>query len=196
MENIPVQRKQSGMPAWGWVLIVLAVIGVAIWILSTMDWGNRPAGTPGADSGEARQQDASGQAGQAESMEAGTGAGTGVITGLDAVFAAQDRLALAGRPVELKNVKVKRVLGDRIFAVGADGNQELLAVLAKDLDLGRAEPRIVITPGLVLELSGVLERPPQDAAAAEQSLGLRPEGLGMLRDQPAYLRVTKIGGMK
>lgn len=120
----------------------------------------------------------------------------GMVTALEDILAAKDTQALAGRQAELKNVKVQRVLGDRAFVIGPDKDRELMAVLAKDLDLGRAEPRIVVTPGLVMEISGVLERPPEDAAAAERALGLGPEGLALLRNHPIYLRVTKIGGMK
>lgn len=195
MTDIPVQQKRKGISWLGGILIgvgILVVILLIWWFAGSRD---NPTGAstanPGSESGhDERPQDLR----SIDASPTDIAANAGTIASLTEVLNAPDQKTLAGKSAELKQVKVQRVLGDRVFTLGEGKERELFAVLAKDLDFGRSESRIVVTSGLLMDLTGVIERP--DAPTTEQTLGLRPSELRILRDKPIYLRVTKIGGMK
>ncbi len=103
--------------------------------------------------------------------------------------------ALVGRHVEYANVRVTRVLSDRVFTV-TSGAGELFARLDDALDDGPAEQRVVVREGQLLDVRGDFRRVPDADTVDEQSRPVRlpPGAAEAMRGQRAYLHVTVIRG--
>lgn len=154
MAEIPVERK-SGIPWWVWLLLALLAFGLLIWLFNRDDENEvavadttpavvTPAETPGAIAPAA---DAN--------MAAGTA--TGPITDIAMLVGATNLASMVGRPVQLTNVRVQDVVGDRTFWVGPDANQRAFVVLNEQPTPGQPpEGRYNVEPSQVIGINGVV----------------------------------------
>lgn len=191
MAEIPVQQK-SGIPWWVWLLLGLLVIGLLVWLF-TRDDDDRvgasqaeqpvaiaPVADPAMDTnmavGTAAPAGATGAAGD-----------TGPITDLAAIAGAGDMSALVGRNVQLSNVRVQSVVGDRTFWVEGEGGQRAFVVLNEQPTPDRpgVEGRYDVTQGQVLNVSGIMRSVDEPAFGGQPIEGL-PAG------QPAVIHAQTL----
>lgn len=113
------------------------------------------------------------------------------ITDVAVIANTSDRKSILNRQVQLTNVKVQDVNGDRTFWIGQPNGQPVFVVLEQPLDAGSAENKIVIKPGQSLNLTGVL-RPVPSTQQAQQEWGLTPAEAQTLQTQALYLRAGQV----
>lgn len=113
------------------------------------------------------------------------------ITDVAVIANTSDRKSILNRQVQLTNVKVQNVNGDRTFWIGQPNGQPVFVVLEQPLDAGSAENKIVIKPGQTLNLTGVL-RPVPSTQQAQQEWGLTPAEAQTLQTQALYLRAGQV----
>ena len=221
MAEIPVERdKRGGIPGWVWLLAVAllaGLAGLAVWSRSRSaptDTSANPMEPAAAEPAPGTAQvptaavNGAGQAViaptvvptahprsdggtlQAATMETGT-----VLVDVGAYGAASDKTALVGRRVEFSNVRVTRVLSDRVFTV-TSGSGELYAMLDDALNAGPVEQRVVVQAGQLLDVQGSFRRVPDAETVDEQNRPVRlaPGAAEAMRDQQAYLHMTVIRG--
>lgn len=199
MAEIPVERKSGGgIPWWVWLLGALLLLA----LLGLLSRGCNDANTTANVNGNANAavttanintNAVNGNANSRITTE-GVGTATGArVTDVDIFGSTADKASLVGRQVELSNVRVTRVLSDRLFTV-TSGSGEMFAMLAGRLDnAGGNEQRIGVRQGEMLNLSGEFRRVPAAAdLAREQRTGLTPAETEALRDQQVHLHVTRI----
>lgn len=113
------------------------------------------------------------------------------ITDVAVITNTSDRQSILNRQVQLTNVNVQNVNGDRTFWIGQPNGQPVFVVLETPLDAGTAENKIVIKPGQTLNLTGVL-RPVPSTQQAQQEWGLTPAEAQTLQNQALYLRAAQV----
>lgn len=187
MAEIPVERK-SGMPWWVWALLALLALLALIWIFSDDDEAERAAvdGTgpvvadqvavnPNEAAIEPATEGAVNQAGIGQ--QADGQAGSGPITDLSTITGTNDIRTLAGREVQLSNVTVQDVVGDRTFWVGSSADQRAFIVLNEQPTPNRpgVEGRYNVTKGQIINVNGVV-RNTNDLAFGGQPIQGLPSG--------------------
>lgn len=113
------------------------------------------------------------------------------ITDVAVIANTSDRQSILNRQVQLTNVRVQNVNGDRTFWIGQPNGQPVFVVLEPALDAGSAENKIVIKPGQTLNLTGVL-RPVPSTQQAQQQWGLSPAEAKTLQNQALYLQAGQV----
>jgi hypothetical protein len=103
-----------------------------------------------------------------------------------------NKQTLVNRPVQFTNVNVQSVVGDRTFWVGSSNTQRVFVVLATKLDTGTAENKVVVKPGQILDLAGVLKPVPSAKQAQQQWKGLTATEAQGLNNQVIYLEANQI----
>lgn len=187
MAEIPVEKK-SGIPWWVWLLLALLLVGLLLWwLLDDGDEAEYAAVAPvtteapldptmGATN-ETMMAD-----GNAAMMAGGATAAGGAITDAGTILNASDRSALVGRQVQLSDMRVVDVVGDRSFYVApsadAPENQRLFVVLNEMPTPGTpgTEGRYDVTEGQVVSIDGVFRATGDSAFAGSEIEGL-PSGM-------------------
>ena len=124
-----------------------------------------------------------------------TADGGGFVSDINLYDATADKHTLLNRRVEFSNVRVTRVVSDRMFTVTSGGG-ELFAMLDDALNNGPMEQRVTVTAGQLLDLQGTFRAPPDAATTNEQQRAVAPsaDAAAALRAQPVYLHVTLVRG--
>jgi hypothetical protein len=124
-----------------------------------------------------------------------TSDGGAFVSDVELYGATADKRTLLDRRVEFSNVRVTRVVSDRVFTVTSGGG-ELYAMLDDALNQGAMEQRVNIVAGQLLDVQGAFRAPPNAETANEQRrpVGLTPAVAASLRAQPLYLHVTLVRG--
>jgi len=149
MAEIPIERK-SGIPWWVWLILAL-VIALLIWMFSGDDDADRVATdlTPVAVAPVADGPVLPG---------ANVQDGAGPITDLAMITGASGLTAMVGRQVQLVNVQVREVVGDRTFWVGPSADQRAFVVLNEVPTPSQpgVEGRYDVTTGQVINVNGTI----------------------------------------
>ncbi len=174
MAEIPIERK-SGMPAWLWLILGALVVAFLIWMFSGDDNDREIVATDVAPVAVAPLTDA---APMAAPMAGPTdAAATGPITDLAMITGASSLMPMVGREVQLTNVRVQEVVGDRTFWVGTNADQRALIVLNEEPTPGQpgVEGRYDVTAGQVINVNGMV-RNIDDAAFVSNPIEGLPAG--------------------
>lgn len=219
MAEIPVAKSpRAAMPWWAWLVGALALAGIV-----AVAFGRRgdppsidpaaPVAAPApAPSGlavipTAMALDGGGAVvgttvvptatpvSDGAVAQVATSDGGAFISDVDLYGTTADKRTLLDRRVEFSNVRVTRVVSDRVFTVTSGGG-ELYAMLDDALNQGGMEQRVAVVAGQLLDVQGAFRAPPNAETANEQQrpVGLTPEVAASLRAQPLYLHVTLIRG--
>lgn len=113
------------------------------------------------------------------------------ITDVTVITNPTDTQSILNRSVQLTNVNVQRVVGDRTFWIGQPNGQAVFVVLAPPLDAGSAENKVVIKPGQTVNLTGVL-KPLPTVEQAQQEWSLSPTEAQTLKNQALYLQAERV----
>lgn len=217
MAEIPVEKKERGVPWWVWLAAVLVLVTVAAFVArgrnqpathttdntmpapvtpppgtaliptaAVLDGGGAlvaptvvPTARPVSDGGVTQ-------------MATGDG---GLVSDINIFATTADKATLLTRRVEFSNVRVTRVISDRVFTV-TSGTGELFALLDDALNNGPMEQRVTIQAGQLLDVQGSFRRPPNPETVDEQNRPVRlpPGAAEALHDQVVYLHVTLVRG--
>ncbi len=149
MAEIPIERK-SGIPWWVWLIPAVLLIAFFIWMFTGDDDSERVATdlnpvevVPITDGAMAAPNDP---------------AVTGPITDLAMITGASGLTSMVGRQVQLGNVQVREVVGDRTFWVGPSDDRRAFVVLNEEATPGQpgVEGRYDVTTGQVINVSGTI----------------------------------------
>jgi len=151
MAEIPIERKSGGIPWWVWLILAALVIGLLIYMFSGNDDSER-ASVETTPAVVAPVAPADGTAQPVNNAQA-TG---GPITDLAMVTGGANLTSMVGRDVQLSNVRVQEVVGDRTFWVGPDSNQRALVVLNETPTPSTpgTEGRYDVTAGQTINVNG------------------------------------------
>ena len=106
MAEIPVKRTSGGIPCWVWAVLALLVLALLFWLFSDNDEAELAAVAPVATVTET---------GAPIATVSDASASTGPITDLVTIVGTANLKMLSGRDVQLSNVRVQSVVGDRTF---------------------------------------------------------------------------------
>lgn len=166
MAEIPIERK-SGIPWWVWLILAVLVIAFFIWMFTGDDDADRVATdlnpvevvpvVPVTDATMAAPNDPAGP-----------------ITDLTMITGATGLTSMVGRQVQLGNVRVQEVVGDRTFWVGSSADQRALVVLNEVATPGQpgVEGRYDVTAGQVVNVNGTIRNINDPAFASNPIEGL------------------------
>lgn len=112
------------------------------------------------------------------------------ITDIAIIATPIDPLTLVGRRVQVSNVKVQSVAGDRGFWIGAGPNRRLFVRLDETLDRGKNEWRIDIDKGQVRTLSGEIKEVPS-AEEIRKQWDLSTAEAEDVKNEQIYLHATQ-----
>lgn len=173
MAEIRVERKAGGIPWWAWLLGALLLAALLFWLLSD----NEPRRVAAAPVPVIVTETVvpvavpvavpiSG-APAAAPVAAGTSQPTDPITDLATILDATDRASLVGRPVDVRNVRVLDVVGDRTFFVGTGPDRRAFVVLNEVPTPGRpgVEGRYDVNAGQTININGIMRSPSEPAFA-------------------------------
>lgn len=201
MAEIPVERKQSGLPWWLIPLLLLLLLIPLFLILRGCNEGagtvnsnnanaNRTvAGTSNTAMANTNNANANNTANNTASSTSTTGDGT--ITDVNAFNNTSDKLSLAGRAANLQNVRVEKVLSDHVFTVKS-GAGEMFVYLDESQDTGGGQEKAIkIQPGQQLNLSGDFRRVPSAETESEKTEkkdgALTSKEYAQMKGQQVYL---------
>lgn len=102
-----------------------------------------------------------------------------------------DKKSLVNRQVQLTNVNVQSVVGDRTFWVGPNNTQQMLVVLDEALDSGSTEKRLDVNAGQTVTLTGLVRALPSTQEAQKQ-WGLSAAEASALQNQQVYLQASQV----
>ena len=122
-------------------------------------------------------------------MTAGRGDASGAsepITDVLLIIDAPDRPRLAGRRVQLKDVKVRSVVSDRGFWVGPSDDRRLFVRLDEKLDKGAMERKLDVDKGQSRTITGVIREVP-GAEEIQRQWGLDASEAAALKNERVYL---------
>lgn len=167
MAEIPVQQK-SGIPWWVWALLALLAVLLLVWLFS----GDDEAEVAAVDNTVPVVAPVDTRAPVVTNQVA-----AGAITDLTTILGTTDLTTLAGRPVQLSNVTVQEVVGDRTFWIGPDASQRAFVVLNEQPTPNQpgVEGRYDVTAGQVINISGVM-RGVDDPAILDNPIEGLPAG--------------------
>lgn len=215
MAEIPVERK-GGVPWWVWLLgalLLLALLALLSRGCDTTDTTNANRNvnavgtTTNTNNANNTNRNATGainnvtnsgvggvNSNNTSNVNGGGGASGATITDVNVYGTTTDKATLDGRGVTLQNVKVERVLSDRVFTVKS-GSSEIFALLADSLDSpGGKESQIKARPGQMVNLSGTFRRPPSaslEVADDRKDGSLNQKEFKQMEGQQVYLQVTE-----
>lgn len=219
MAEIPVEKRR-GVPWWAWLAGVVALAGVAlvafVWRRTAMTPAQEQDTMGGPDVpppstmtiptaialdggvglvGHTEVPVATPRTDGAVTQMATSDAGP-LLSDVDLFEATPDKRSLLNRRVEFSNVRVLRVVNDRVFAVTSGRGGELYAMLDHGLDRGPMEHRVSVAVGQLLDVQGTFREPPDAEAARQQGLSvpLSAELITAFARWPVYLHVTLVRG--
>jgi hypothetical protein len=211
MAEIPVERKQGGIPWWIPLLLLLLLIPVLFFLfrgcnaapvanVNTNGNTNRIVNMTNANNvGAATNVNTGMNSSNANTPtisvdNKGTAAGA-KITDI-AALAGNDRNSFVGRGADLSGVKVNRVLSDRVFTVTA-GSNEMFMMLDDKLNAGGKEQQIRIKSGQTLNLDGEFRNVPTGEVKNEvQNRDLNSKEYAQMKGQQVYLHVNSVSDVK
>lgn len=218
MAEIPVERKSGGVPWWVWLLGALALLGLLALLARGCDDRGAVVNTNSnansninanrnvnavttttntnvnATTNANANTGVSQQNGNSSIDVANTGSATGAnVTDVNIFGNTQDQASLVGRRAELTNVKVNRVLSDKVFTV-TSGKGEMFVMLDDNLDTaGGKEQQIKARPGQVVNLGGSFRNVPTGETASERQGGdLNSKEYAQMKGQRVYLHATSV----
>lgn len=191
MAEIPVERKSKGLPWWLLLLGLLALLLVGFILLRSC---NDRAAVSNTNTNTGMTTNTGN--GNARITTQGVGTATGDrVTDVNIFGSTADKASLAGRRVELQNVKVNRVISDRVFTV-TSGSGEMFAMLDDNLNRGSMEQQIKMQPGQMVNIGGTFQRVPTGEVADEKRRDLNAGDDARMKDQQIYLHVTDVKDAK
>lgn len=218
MAETPVPESRGGVPWWAWLAGAGAIVAIVVVALAwhfamtpgqeedTMGGPDVPApttmtiptaialdggiGLVGTTVVPTRHPRSDGGI-----TQVGTSDGGAILSDLNLFDLTPDKLSLVNRRVEFSNVRVTRVLNDRVFAL-TSGSGEIYAMLDHGLDRGPMEGRVTIAVGQLLDLQGAFRPSPDAEAAGREGLAvpLSAQLVTAFRVHPVYLLVTLVRG--
>ena len=115
------------------------------------------------------------------------------ITDVIVIVTAPDRMPLVGRRVQLRDVRVQTVTGDRTFWAGPDPSQQLFVVLDEQATPGTpTEGRVNVQPGQTVTVSGTIRELPADLGSVRQQWSLSQANETTLRNERVYLAADSV----
>lgn len=172
MAEIPVVKRKRGVPAWVWLVALLGAFLLLVPFMRSCD------NSPGVES-NLNSNSASGEA------------NANRITDVNAYASTPDKSTLAGKAAEIRNVRVARLLSDRVFTV-TSGAGEMFAMLDENLDTGNRESNVRLQPGQTVSLSGSFQNVPNDQIRDERRRNLNAREFAQMKGQQVYLHVTNV----
>lgn len=162
MAEINVVRKRP-VPIWAWLLA-----GIALFLLIWLLWG---ALRPGYVTRNRMVL-------------------TDPVTDVLVLVDTPDRRSLLGRQVQLSDVSVRRVTGDKTFWIGPSDDKQLLVVLNEEPTPGSSvEGRYNIEPGQTVDITGaMIQLPDADTARTLWGEAVAREAA----DDQVYLRANQV----
>lgn len=197
MAEIPVARKSGGLPWW---LLLLALLGLLLLaallmrgcnsagVVNTNDNANVAVGTGNTASGNTNNA-----RNTSNINVSGVGSSSGAnVTDVNIFGSTADKQSLVNRRVDLTNVRVARVLSDRVFTV-TSGSDEMFVMLDENLDSGGGrEQQIRIRSGQLVNLGGTFQRVPSAETRDERQRDLNARELAQMANQQVYLHCTEV----
>lgn len=186
MAEIPVTRKSGGLPWW---LPLLAILGLLLLGFFFLRGCNDRAAVVDTNANNVANMSTNANA-RITTENAGTATGQRV-TDVNIFGSTADKTSLAGRRVDLTNVRVARVLSDRVFTV-TSGSGEMFVMLDENLDTGGGrEQQIKARPGQLVNLGGSFQLVPNAQTQGERSGGgLNAQEFQQMANQQVYLHCT------
>ena len=114
-----------------------------------------------------------------------------LITDVVTVVTTPDKQSLVNKQMQLTDVQVQSVVGDRTFWVGPSNTQQLLVVLDEALDTSRVDKKLDINTGQTLTLKGLIRTLPSIPEAQKQ-WGLSATETEPLKNQQVYLQAQQV----
>ena len=176
MANIPVQRKQQGVPWWAWVLLALGLFVILALVLWNVFQDRQAAAPPTTG---------------AAAPSVNQAAPAGPITDLP-IGQPDQLLALVGRPVQLSGVRVQDVVGDKTFWIGPSDTQRLFVFLEENQTPGqKVEGSVDVNQGQTVAIDGELRKLPS-AEEAQQQWDISPQTFEALKKDQVYLYARSV----
>lgn len=207
MAEIPVERKKGGLPWW---LIPLLLLLLLLPLLFFLSRGCGPAGVANTNTNANRvvttttntnvvatntNVTTNANTPRIDVDNAGTATGP-KVTDVNFFGGVNDKKTLLGRGAELTNVKVNRVLSDRVFTV-TSGSGEMFAMLDENLDTGGGkEKQIKMQKGQTVNLTGNFRGVPNAETRDEQNRDLNQREYAQMKGQDVYLHVNSVRDAK
>lgn len=181
MANIPVEKK-GGTPWWLWLLLALLALGILVAIL----WVADPFGEQAAGGGDVPQT----------TERTAPGAAPGGAVAQEVPIGEPERLAsMVGQSVQLNDVRVQDVIGDRVFWVGPSQDQRLFVRLEEQQTANQpVEGRVDVNTGQTVSLEGELRQLPS-ADQMRSQWNLDQNAVQALQGQQVYLHATRVSGI-
>lgn len=191
MAEIPVTRKTGGLPWW---LPLLAILGLLLLGFFFLRGCNDRAAVVDTNANNTASMNANAGMANTNARITTEGAGTATgqrVTDVNLFGSTADKMSLAGRRVDLTNVRVARVLSDRVFTV-TSGSGEMFVMLDENLDTGGGrEQQIKARPGQLVNLGGSFQPVPNAQTQGERSGGgLNAQEFQQMANQQVYLHCT------
>jgi hypothetical protein len=202
MAEIPVRRK-SGVPGWMWPLGLIALLLLGALLLrgysernTVLDTNTDDANlTTNRNASITDNSNASADVENSNSRTTTQGVETAKgsrVTDVGIYGSTKDKLSLAGRRIDLRNVKVKRVLSDRVFTV-TSGNSEMFAMLDENLDpAGSKKKQTRMRAGQTVNLGGTFQRIPSEQIKDARRRDLNARQYAQMKGQRIYLHTTEV----
>lgn len=172
MAEIPVVKRKRNVPAWLWLVALLGALLLLLPFMRSCD--NSSGVEPNLNSDGAVSE-----------------ANANRITDVNTYASTPDKSTLVGKAAEMRNVKVARLLSDRVFTV-TSGAGEIFAMLDENLDTGSRESNVRLQPGQTVSLSGSFQNVPNDQIRDERRRNLNAREFAQMKNQQVYLHVTSI----
>lgn len=198
MAEIPVERKSGGIPWWVWLLGALLLL-LLLGLLSRgcNDPNNNAAvGNTNANANTTNLNATNANTNaNARISTQGVGTATGDrVTDVNIFGSTADKQTLAGRRVDVQNVKVNRVLSDRVFTV-TSGSGEMFVLLDDKLDSpGGKEGQIRARAGQLVNLGGTFQAIPARSLEVQDDRNdgsLNAREFRQMAGQQVYLHATE-----
>lgn len=116
---------------------------------------------------------------------------TGEHTNLFVVSGTPDYRTLIGKRVTFKITNIEDVIADRVFWIGSDPKNRLLAVLDRNLDDGIMEQIVKVKTGQLRTMSGIVEIMP-DIKTARKRWKLDAGDVRDVQGQKLYVLIDRI----
>ena len=193
MAEIPVTRKSGGLPWW---LPLLAILGLLLLGFFFLRGCNDRAAVVNTNANNMASMNANVGMANANARITTEGAATATgqrVTDVNIFGSTADKMSLAGRRVDLTNVRVARVLSDRVFTV-TSGSGEMFVMLDENLDTGGGrEQQIKARPGQSVNLGGTFRNVPSAETSEErQGRALDAREYAQMKGQQIYLHATDV----
>ncbi|HVF86040.1 MAG TPA: hypothetical protein VM866_00560 [Pyrinomonadaceae bacterium] len=197
MAEIPVERRK-GFPWW---LPLLALVGLLLIGFVLMRGCNDRTAAVTDNTNNNRNANAALGTDNTNNANArmttqGVGTATGErVTDVNLFGSTAEKSTLAGRRVDLQNVKVNRVVSDRVFTL-TSGSGEMFVMLDDTLNRGGMEEQIKMQPGQLVNLGGTFQGVPTEEIKDEQRRDLNAGEYARMKGQQIYLHATDVKNAK